>query len=86
MPDSDPDITVHVTLRSVLGKYRPDPRDRKPFDVRLPAGSTVDALLAKLGVPAHIARLVFVDHVRSDGSSVLVDGANVDVYPPVAGG
>ncbi len=86
MPDSDAFITVQVTLRSVLAKYRPDPRDRKPFAVQLPAGSTVNDLVAKLGVPEQLARLVFVDHVRTEGASRLNDGAMVDIFPPIAGG
>jgi sulfur carrier protein ThiS len=86
MAASDPQITVQVMLRSVLAKYRPDPENRKPFAVQLPAGSTVSALLAGLGVPEGVAKLVFVDHVRQDGGSALCDGASVEIYPPVAGG
>lgn len=86
MPDSDAHITVQVTLRSILGKYRPDPKDRKPFPRQLPAGSTVKDLLAALGVPDGVAKLVFVDHVRCDPPEVLHDGAGVDVFPPIAGG
>ncbi|MBM4034402.1 MAG: MoaD/ThiS family protein [Planctomycetes bacterium] len=86
MPDSDARITVQVMLRSVLGRYRPDPRDRKPFAVQLAPGATVRDLLAKLGVPEAVAKLIFVDHVRCDPSAVLNDGASVDVFPPIAGG
>jgi len=85
-PASEAQITVEVTLRSILAKYRPDPKDRKPFPCRLTAGSTVGDLLATLGIPEGVARLVFVDHVRCDPSAVLGDGAKVDVFPPIAGG
>jgi len=84
--DSDNRITVRVSLRSLLARYRPDPKDRKPFAVQLPAGATVSDLLAALAVPEKVARLVFVDHVRSDGATPLRDGAMVDVFPPIAGG
>ncbi len=86
MPDSDARITVQVSLRSILGQYRPDPKDRRPFSRQLPAGSTVGDLLAALGVPEQIAKLVFVDHVRCDPDTPLRDGASVDVFPPIAGG
>ncbi len=79
-------ITVKVTLRSILGQYRPDPKDRKPFARDLPAGSTVKDLLAGLGVPEAVAKLVFVNHVRCDPTAVLENGAEVDVFPPIAGG
>jgi len=86
MPDSDAAITVQVSLRSILAKFRPDPKDRRPFAVRLPTGATVADLVAALRMPEKLARLVFVDHVRSEGTAVLRDGAIVDIYPPVAGG
>ncbi len=86
MPDSKMLITVQVSLRSILGQYRPDPKDRRPFARQMPAGSTVGDLLASLGVPEQIARLVFVDHVRRDADAPLRDGASVDVFPPIAGG
>jgi molybdopterin converting factor small subunit len=86
MPDSDSGITVRVTLRSILGKFRPNPKDRKPFPVCLDAGSTVADLLGALRVPEKLAKLVFVNHVRSDHSAVLDEGASVDIFPPIAGG
>jgi len=86
MQDSDAHITVQVTLRSILGKYRPDPKDRAPFARELPARSRVRDLLAALGVPEAVAKLVFVDHVRCDPTAELPDGARVDVFPPIAGG
>jgi molybdopterin converting factor small subunit len=73
-------------LRSILGQYRPDPKDRKPFPRQLPAGSTVRDLLAGLGVPEAVARLVFMNHVRCDPTAEVPDGAEVDVFPPIAGG
>jgi len=86
MPDSENGITVAVTLRSILAKFRPDPKDRKPFPVRLGEGGTVADLVEALRVPDQLAKLVFVDHVRSDRSAVLRDGACVDIFPPIAGG
>ncbi|MFP4056723.1 MAG: MoaD/ThiS family protein [Candidatus Brocadiia bacterium] len=86
MPDSDQAITVEVTLRSILAKFRPDPRSREPFSVRLPQGATVGDLVERLGVDEKLAKLIFVDHVRCDRDAALEDGARVDIFPPVAGG
>ena len=85
MPDSDP-ITVTVSLRSILGRFRPDPKDRKPFEVELPAGATADDLLTQLAVDPKLNHLIFIDHVRSERSAVLTDGAALDIFPPIAGG
>lgn len=86
MPDSDATTTVTVSLRSILAKFRPNPKDRAPFPVRLRPGATVADLLQALRVSDKLAKLVFVDHVRSDPTAPLRDGATVDIFPPVAGG
>jgi len=86
MPSCNSHITVTVSLRSILARFRPDPRDRTPFPVELEAGATVADLLGKLRVHEKLTHLVFVDHVRSDRSAVLADGAAVDIFPPIAGG
>jgi hypothetical protein len=79
-------ISVTVSLRSILAKYRPDPKDREPFPVELDEGATVADALAARGVPPKLAHLVFVDKTRADHQSPLHDGAELDVYPPIAGG
>jgi len=86
MQDSDAAITVAVTLRSILRKFRPDPKDRNPFPVRLAEGGTVADLIHRLGVHEKLAKLVFVDHVRADSTMELRDGSRVDIFPPIAGG
>ncbi len=79
-------ITVSVALRSILAKFRPEPKNREPFAVELDAGATVADVLAARGVPPKLAHLVFVDRVRGSHDTVLHDGALLEVYPPIAGG
>ena len=86
MPDSESKLSVMVSLRSILARYRPNRKDRKPFPVELEVGATVADLLAKLGVSDKLVHLVFVDHVRADHAKVLEDDAAVDIFPPIAGG
>lgn len=86
MPTSEEMLTVQVSLRSVLRKYRPDPKDRRPFAVEMPRGATVGDLVAALGIDERLARLVFVEHVRCDRDVALREGAHVDIFPPIAGG
>lgn len=86
MPEPEGTISVSVTLRSILAKFRPDPKNREPFPVQLAAGATVADLIAKLKVNEQLARLIFVNHVRSDSDAALPDGASVDIFPPIAGG
>ena len=87
MPDSDHlTIAVTVSLRSILARFRPNPKDRKPFPVELPVGATVGELLAKLKVDPKLTHLIFVDHVRAKSDAALADGAELDIFPPIAGG
>ncbi len=79
-------ITVTVSLRSILARFRPKPKDRTPFPVQLDAGATAGDLLDKLKVDPKLTHLIFIDHVRSDRGAVLADGAELDVFPPIAGG
>lgn len=79
-------MTVTVSLRSILAKYRPNPKDREPFPLELGEGATVGDALAAREVPPKLAHLVFVDKTRADHATTLHDGAELDVYPPIAGG
>jgi len=86
MPETNGPMTIAVSLRSILARYRPDPKNRKPFPVELPSGATVADLLAKLRIDEKLTHLVFVDHVRRQRTDPLADGAAVDIFPPIAGG
>ena len=79
-------ITARVSLRSVLGKYRPDPATREPFIVQLAAGSSVTDLLHRCGVPLRRAGMVLMDGSPSQRSAAVNEGALVEVFPPIAGG
>ncbi len=79
-------MRVTVSLRSILAKYRPDPKDRKPFSMELDQGATVADVLEARDIPPKLAHLTFVDKTRADHDTALHEGAEVDVYPPIAGG
>jgi sulfur carrier protein ThiS len=52
----------------------------------VPAETTVDGLLAMLGIPAEEMKQTYVDSLRQEGGYVLKDGERVAVFPPIAGG
>ena len=86
MGEPRPIITVQVKLRSVLGKFRPNPTDRAPFSVEITAGATVGDLIREQGIPERLAKLVVIDLARVDLDAELRDGVLVEVFPPIAGG
>ena len=55
-------MEVTVKLFAMLNRYAPDQqRAGEPFQVTLPAGSTIDDLVAHLGIPNHEVKVAFVD-------------------------
>ncbi len=50
------------------------------------AGTTVGALLASLGVPAEVPKIVLVNGRVRPGEYVLAPGDEISVFPPIAGG
>ncbi len=75
-----------MVLYANLGKYHPRGRGSEPFTLHLPRGSTVDRLLAELGLGRDKAKLVFVEHAARPGDHILQDGRKAAIFPPVAGG
>lgn len=75
-----------MVLYANLGKYHPRGQGSEPFTLLLPRGSTVDDLLAELGLGRDEAKLVFVEHAARPGDYILQDGRKAAIFPPVAGG
>ncbi len=49
-------------------------------------GTTVASLLASLGVPAELPKIVLVNGRARPGEYVLAPGDAISVFPPIAGG
>ena len=50
------------------------------------AGITVGELLEQLDIPQDMIKLVFIDNVRAELTSILKGGERVGIFPPVGGG
>jgi molybdopterin converting factor small subunit len=75
-------MEVHVKLRGVLKSLTP-PGEK----VELEDGATVASLFAALKVPAERVYLVMVNNEQvRDHDRVLVEGDEVLLLPPIAGG
>ncbi len=66
-------------------------RDRAPsgqaeLTIEMADGATVADVIARLGIPPDIVRKVFVDGIAQDPDFVLYDGAELGLFPPIAGG
>jgi len=79
-------IRVTVTLSGPLRHhYRTGP-SAKAEEVELAAGSTVDNLLTRCGIPPEKAHLIVINRHRADRRTALNDGDHVRVLPLAAGG
>ena len=79
-------MKVYVKLYSLLRKHHPGPDRSKPFAVELPEGATVAALAPALNLPAELVRSVFINNDAVEVDTILNDGDQIGIFPPVVGG
>ena len=83
-------ISVGVKLYALLRKHHPGPNRSVPLAIRLPEGATVhdlaQHLAATLGAPAELVKSAFVNNQAASLQTVLHDGDQVGLFPPVVGG
>lgn len=84
MKDAEPimETQIQIKLFATLSKFRPAASDHYPIT----PGISIHKLLDELGIPQEKAKLVFIDGVKRDLSSVLQGGERVGIFPPVGGG
>ena len=49
-------------------------------------GTTIRSLLQQLDLPENKAKLIFIDGVKAELTTVLQGGERVGIFPPVGGG
>lgn len=74
--------TIELKLYATLAAFQPAEAERFP----LPPEASVASLLAILGIPAEVVKLIFVNGVRVDSAFPLQSGDRVGLFPPVGGG
>lgn len=79
-------VKVHVKLYALLRPYHPGPNRSIPVEVELLDGATVAALVPALHLPEKLVRSVFINNEAGKLDSILKDGDQVGLFPPVVGG
>lgn len=77
-------MKLKVELQAYLDQYAP--AGQAAFDYDLADGSTVQSLIAKLGMPYEVAAVVIVGDKVASMDQQLNDSDHVTVIPPLAGG
>jgi transketolase len=79
------DITVRVKLFASLRRFRP-PGGDGPVALRLPPGATVQHAVRALGIPEGGTGIAVCNDRHLDLTTPLEDGAELSLFPPLAGG
>ncbi len=77
-------MAIHITINlfATLRRFTPAFSDSYPVK----PGITVKKLLEELCVPENEVKIVFIDGVKHDLSSILIGGERVGIFPAVGGG
>ena len=78
-------MNVTVVCFGAMRGFLPDPESGRSA-VQLAPGGTVRSVVGALGAPERLIHSVLVDGLRADLDQELVDGAEVTLMPPFAGG
>jgi sulfur-carrier protein len=54
--------------------------------IEVPAATTVEGLIDRIGLPHKEVTLIFIGGKHADFSQTLVEGDTVALFPPVGGG
>ena len=73
---------IQVKLFASLQKFMPASAENYAIE----AGITVGALIQQLDIPQDMIKLVFIDNVHAELTSILKGGERVGIFPPVGGG
>lgn len=73
---------IQLKLFANLQAFMPPAADRYPIE----AGITVGDLLAQLDIQEDKIKLIFIDGVKSELTTILRGGERVGIFPPVGGG
>lgn len=73
---------VSIHLFATLAKFTPVNAENYP----VAPGSSVQDLLVELDVPLEEVKLIFINGIKGELSSIVQDGDRIGVFPPIGGG
>ncbi len=73
-------VRLYATLRGLVAGGQSE------LTIEMPEGATVADVITRVGIPEGFVRKVFVAGVAQDPEFVLYEGAELGMFPPIAGG
>jgi len=79
-------MRVTVKLHATLKKHLPPGSSEDGIELEVREGATVAEVIERLGIPAKHAGMLVSDDEYLERTTVVRDGQEIDVFPPLAGG
>lgn len=73
---------IQIKLFATLQRFMPASADKYAIET----GTSIRALLQQLELPEDKAKLIFIDGLKAELTTVLKGGERIGIFPPVGGG
>ena len=73
---------IQIKLFATLQKFMPASAENYAIET----GTTIRTLLQQIDLPENKAKLIFIDVVKAELTTVLKGGERIGIFPPVGGG
>ena len=80
-------MKIQLNLFASLTRFLPDPVGTGFSKlVDLEEGTTIEELLDQLKIPREQPKIIFLNGIHAEGTTVLKEGDRLGIFPPLAGG
>jgi molybdopterin synthase sulfur carrier subunit len=80
-------MKIQLNLFASLTRFLPDPESASFSNLlEIEEGTTIETLLDHLKIPREQPKIIFLNGIHAEGSTVLKEGDRLGVFPPLAGG
>ena len=73
---------IQIKLFATLQRFMPASAENYAIE----AGTSIRTLLQQLDIPEDKAKLIFIDGLKAELTTVLKGGERIGIFPPVGGG
>ena len=79
-------MEIEVRAYATLARFLPVGAVDKTCRIEFDADVSVSHILERLGIPEDSVKLIFINGVHAQKTTILTDGDRVGLFPPVGGG
>jgi molybdopterin synthase sulfur carrier subunit len=80
-------MKIQLRLFASLAGYLPEQKSSTFSNLfEIEEGTTIKSLLEDLKVPVKLPKIIFLNGIHADETSVLKEGDRLGIFPPLAGG